>query len=145
MKLLGRFGKRGESWDDVGDKIYQTAEKTFGKGKLDAWLSKMKVQKTDLITETKSPQSKNLYPTSEAQDRDNKKKSKDVEREARGIREISGGGTQIRNVQVVIQKQIEKVEVITTNMQDASVGKIKKILEELLVTSVRDAELALGH
>jgi TP901 family phage tail tape measure protein len=77
-----------------------------------------------------------------AADTQDKKKK---EKTAKSIHEVAGGGNQVRNVTVHIGKQIETVRIETTNMAGQSVSQIKKILEDLLVTSVRDSELALGH
>jgi hypothetical protein len=71
--------------------------------------------------------------------KDKKKKT------AKSIHDVAGGGNQVRNVVVNIGKQIETVRIETTNMAGQSVSQIKKILEDLLVTAVRDSELALGH
>jgi TP901 family phage tail tape measure protein len=76
---------------------------------------------------------------------DTKDKKKKEKKEAKSIHEVAGGGNQVRNVVVNIGKQIETVRIETTNMAGQSVSQIKKILEDLLVTAVRDSELALGH
>ncbi len=61
------------------------------------------------------------------------------------MREVAGGGAQVRNVTIHIGKQIEKVEIATTNLQNLSKEAIRKILEELMVTTVRDSEIMLAH
>ncbi len=68
-----------------------------------------------------------------------------LDKESKGLKDVAGGGPQVRNVSIVIHKQVDKLEVITTNLMDVGAAKIKRILEELLVTSVRDAEIALGQ
>ncbi|MBD3748952.1 MAG: hypothetical protein IE931_05605 [Sphingobacteriales bacterium] len=51
---------------------------------------------------------------------------------------------QVRNVSVSINKLVEKIEVHTTNLQNASTGEIKRMLSEILTNAVHDSELALG-
>lgn len=87
-----------------------------------------------------------LMPTSTGMGDDDKKKAKHkADRAEQGLREVAGGGSQVRNVTIHIGKQIEKVEIATTNLQNLSKEAVRKILEELMVTTVRDSEIMLAH
>lgn len=87
-----------------------------------------------------------LMPTGTGMDDEDKKRAKHkADRAEQGLREVAGGGAQVRNVTIHIGKQIEKVEIATTNLQNLSKEAIRKILEELMVTTVRDSEIMLAH
>ena len=124
------------------DAMYKyLTSKGVPKDKLEAWADKLGIQ---VPGQGVAPKGKGVMPPSSSPyQHDNTKKDK--QKAQKDLNSVSGGGTQIRNVIVNIGKQIEKVEISTTNMQGMDVNKIKKILEELLVTSVRDAEIALAH
>jgi hypothetical protein len=131
-----------------GNSIYEKAVAKYGKN-VDGFLKKFGIEKPTNSTSNAPEKTRNLYNLTEEQEKENAKNNKKTKAHAnkveRDLNSISGGGTQIRNVIVNIGKQIEKVEISTTNMQSMDVNKIKKILEDLLVTSVRDAEIALAH
>jgi TP901 family phage tail tape measure protein len=61
---------------------------------------------------------------------------------SKGLQDIAGGGTQLKNVTVNIEKLNESININTTNFSD-SASDIEKKLTELLVRSVSGAEQVL--
>ena len=128
--------------------VYAKASKTYGKDKIDAMAKKWGIAipgsaPKDVPTTNTGA---SLMPTGTGMDDEDKKKAKHkADRAEQGLREVAGGGAQVRNVTIHIGKQIEKVEIATTNLQNLSKEAIRKILEELMVTTVRDSEIMLAH
>lgn len=118
------------------------------KDKLNAWAKKWGIAIPGTAPKDVTPTNTgaSLMPTSTGMGDDDKKKAKHkADRAEQGLREVAGGGAQVRNVTIHIGKQIEKVEIATTNLQNLSKEAIRKILEELMVTTVRDSEIMLAH
>lgn len=122
-----------ESGKAMYDKLL---EKGVKKDKLDAIAKKWGV----VIPEDAKPKSL-LPPGKDKVDQSDNGKDKDN----KALKDVANGGTHVRNVTVTIQKQVEKVIINVEKFEDITASKIKRILEELLVTSVRDAEIALAH
>lgn len=130
---------------DQGKAVYENLIKQgIPKDKLDAMAKKMGIVIPSNATKPVASTMPMMPDAPEADALTKSKNKKHADRAERTLREVAGAGSQIRNVTIHIAKQIENVEVTTTNMQDVGIKKIKKILEELLVTSVRDAEIALA-
>ncbi|MBS1940153.1 MAG: phage tail tape measure protein [Bacteroidetes bacterium] len=84
-------------------------------------------------TDTANPQPK---PTNDAPDPDNLKA---------GASAIVGGGKQVRNVNVTIQKLVEKLEVRTAGTVREGISNVRQQVEQALVDIVRGGEAALAN
>lgn len=62
-----------------------------------------------------------------------------------GATAIVGGGKQVRNVNVTIQKLVEKLEVRTTGTVREGIGNVRQQVEQALVDIVRGGEAALAN
>lgn len=63
----------------------------------------------------------------------------------RGAEAIVGGGKQVRNVNVTIQKLVEKLEVRTTGTVREGISNVRQQVEQALVDIVRGGEAALAN
>lgn len=61
-----------------------------------------------------------------------------------GLSSISGGGTQVRNVNVTIQKLVELLKIETTNINE-SAEEIEQKIEQILVRAIGGAEQVLSN
>lgn len=60
------------------------------------------------------------------------------------IGSISGGGKEMKNITVTIQKLVENLNLHTINTQ-TGMGEMKQMIEETLLRAVQGAELAMGN
>ncbi|MBS1944769.1 MAG: hypothetical protein JST98_06095, partial [Bacteroidetes bacterium] len=62
-----------------------------------------------------------------------------------GASAIVGGGKQVRNVNVTIQKLVEKLEVRTAGTVREGISNVRQQVEQALVDIVRGGEAALAN
>ena len=60
-----------------------------------------------------------------------------------GLNGVAGGGTQVKNVSVIIQKMVETLSVHAGSVKESS-GEIKRIVEETLLRAINGAEQVVG-
>jgi TP901 family phage tail tape measure protein len=167
--LLGRatapndIAAQFKSWNVEGmqDKFttpYDAALAKFGKQNVEAMFKRFgQALPTAIVDKPKPAPTSNAYNQSEAEEKQDEKDAKAAARlaKAKGKHHRSGGasadnlhslsGSQSnRSIIVNIKSLVEHLTIQTTNIANLSASAIRKHVEEAIVMSVRDAELALA-